>query len=357
MRPAKWLAAFFAVLALLLLLCGGTVAFIDPFFHYHAPRTDLFFYPLDNERCQNDGIAKHFDYNAVITGTSMAQNFKTSECDRIFGVRSVKTTSSGATFRETNDNLKAAFASHPDLALVIRPLDILKFTDDKDLLRNDLGEYPVWLYNRNPFDDVRYLLNRDILLNRCIPMLRGAADGTPAGITSFDEYGAWMRFYPGQFGSRYVLKNRRKFKKPASVSHLTDDEAEAVRENIKQNVTSLCKEHPETTFCYFITPYSAAFWGREYQKGRLEKRIETERIVLEEMLPVENLEVYSFSCMTDITGNLDNYKDPRHYGEWINTRILEMMHEGTGRLTGDNYEAYLKEEEELYRTFDYQALF
>lgn len=50
-------------------------------YHYHAPLED-FAYLLDrnNERYQNYGILSHFSYDTIITGTSLTENFKSSEC-------------------------------------------------------------------------------------------------------------------------------------------------------------------------------------------------------------------------------------------------------------------------------------
>lgn len=71
-------------------IIGAWVYHIDPFFHYHKPYTNGYYYTLNNQRSQNNGICKHFDYNALITGTSMTENFMTSEMDAIFGTNSVK---------------------------------------------------------------------------------------------------------------------------------------------------------------------------------------------------------------------------------------------------------------------------
>lgn len=50
--------------------------YIDPLFHYHKPLQG-YGYPLDNERYQNDGITRNFEYDSITTGTSMVENFKT----------------------------------------------------------------------------------------------------------------------------------------------------------------------------------------------------------------------------------------------------------------------------------------
>ena len=100
----KWTAAFIAVLLALLMGMGAVTAVIDPYFHYHKP-LERYQYVIENQRYQNNGIVKHFDYDAVITGTSMSENFKTSEMNEIFGVNAVKVPFSGSSYREINDNL------------------------------------------------------------------------------------------------------------------------------------------------------------------------------------------------------------------------------------------------------------
>ena len=41
-------------------------------------------YPLVNERYQNNGIARHFDYDSVITGTSMTGEFQNERGSEAF---------------------------------------------------------------------------------------------------------------------------------------------------------------------------------------------------------------------------------------------------------------------------------
>ena len=80
MTGKKWFGTFLILFMAALVLVGSVVAYVDPFFHYRAPR-DFFFYKLYDQRSQNDGITKNFEYDAMVTGTSMAENFKTSLFD------------------------------------------------------------------------------------------------------------------------------------------------------------------------------------------------------------------------------------------------------------------------------------
>ena len=118
---------------------------------------------LNNERSQNNGISNHFNYDALITGTSMTENFKCSEMDSIFGTNSIKVPFSGGTYKEINDNVRVGLKNNSELRIVVWGLDMGHFFDNCDLMRLDLGEYPTYLYDENPYNDVRYLWNKDII--------------------------------------------------------------------------------------------------------------------------------------------------------------------------------------------------
>ena len=46
---------------------------------------------------------------------------------------------------------------------MLRPLDYSHLAEDKDAMRQDMGEYPTYLYDRNLLNDVKYLYNRDVV--------------------------------------------------------------------------------------------------------------------------------------------------------------------------------------------------
>ncbi|MDE6914894.1 MAG: hypothetical protein K2P35_14565, partial [Lachnospiraceae bacterium] len=114
----KWFIGCLSAIIAITVAMVVTVWVIDPYFHFHKP-FPFVSYRLYDERYTNDGISRHFEYDTIITGTSMAQNFKPSELDRIFGVTSVKETFSGAGFKELSENLDRALRRNDDLKMVI----------------------------------------------------------------------------------------------------------------------------------------------------------------------------------------------------------------------------------------------
>ncbi len=353
MNFKKWIYIFIIEIFLGTFILTVFSIIVDPFFHYHKPLPNLF-YVLNNARYQNDGILKHFDYDAILTGTSMTENFKTSEFNTLFDTNAVKVPFSGGSFKEVNDNLKTAFRTGHKVKYVVRSLDTYNFLADKDSMRNDLGEYPVYLYNDELFDDFKYVLNKDVV-KISGKIIKETLKRGSGGITSFDEYANWNADY--KFGSKSVLKDKKEYKTPKSLKKLTNEDKNIIKSNVRQNVTSLALKHPETTFYYFFPPYSIAYWGELYEKGELVKNIEIEEYAIELILECPNIKLFSFNIMSDITTDLNNYKDTLHYGEWINSKMLIFMKNDVGLLTKENYKNYIEEEKELYLNYQYNELF
>ncbi len=354
MKAKVWLIGWLAVVVTTLGAAGYWVYRVDPFFHYHKPDLDRYYYVLDNSRSQNDGISRHFDYDALITGTSMVQNFRTTEADRIFGFHSVKVGYSGASYKEINDNLERALTANRNLKTVIRSLDMMSFLNRQDAMRQDLGQYPTYLYDDNPLNDVEYLLNRDVLFSRVLLMIRDRRkEDFKPGITSFDAYCRWQDQY--QFGFNTVCPDGV-IGGDAEQSHLSEEERKTIRENITQNVTAVADAYPDVDFYCFYPPYSVVYWNTWKTKGVLYKQLEAEAYVTELVLPHKNIHLFSFNNRTDITADLNNYKDGVHYGCWVDSLMLKWMHDGDYQLTEANYRDYLRQEYDFYTAFDYSGV-
>ncbi|MBQ9685519.1 MAG: hypothetical protein IJV41_03080 [Oscillospiraceae bacterium] len=355
MSKKLWITGYFLIIIAALSFVAYKAVSVDPLFHFHAPDTEHYFYPLNNQRSQNNGITRNFAYGGLITGTSMTENFKTSEAEAIFGMDFIKVPYAGGSYYEINENLRVSASHNENLRIVIRGLDMEKFMEDTNVMRVDLGKYPTYLYDDNPLNDVEYIFNRDVIFSRIYPMEKARKEpGFQPGITSFDSYSTWMGKF--SYGPKAVYADRTAVMEQVSAGNLTEREAEIVRANIRQNVTALADEYPDVTFYCFFTPYSAVWWQKLLDDGKLDKQIECERIVIEEILGHRNTRLYSFNTLYALTTDLNHYKDAKHYGEWINSAMLRYMHDGEYLLTAENYEAYLEEEAGFYSTYDYAAL-
>jgi hypothetical protein len=345
----------FSIITLVTLVCvlvclGAMTVVIDPLFHYHAPLDGLA-YTIKDERYQNDGILRNFTYDAIITGTSMTENFKASQFDDLFDVTSVKVAFSGSYFKERYERLSRAFASNSNIRYVLFSLDCGAIEADKDAIAD--YDYPDYLYDDNLLNDVQYVFNKSIFLNYTWRVISYTRAGMT--MTDFDSYTNWMADYT--FGADSVLSTYSRPGKNDSVYTLTEEERVQIRENLEQNIISLAVDYPDTEFYAFFPPYSIITWDARSQEGGLMKELEVQRYTMELLLDYSNIHVFSFDDCFDMVCDLDNYKDARHYSEEINEKMLVWMKEGEHEITTENLEQYLQTVEEFYTTYPYDDLF
>lgn len=351
-KEKKWFILTMLLFGVFLVGLGTINAIVDPYFQYHTPLPHLK-YTLEPEveRYLNDGIGKNFEYEAMITGTSLSENFRTSEFEELWGVKAVKTPFEGGTYKEIGDYLNRILPHKKETKYVLRTLDYNYLLYDKDKLQYD--SYPTYLYDDSKVNDVNYLLNKSVLLkDTCQTFIDTLAGGTT---TTFDEYGRWNEKF--EFGKELVLMVHTR-PEISETKAAWDEEAEnRLKESLEQNILENVRNNPEVTYYLFFTPNSIVYWDSLSREGRLEQHFEAERTAIEMLLEQENIELYSFSNNFDLVCNLDHYKDVFHYSADINSQILRWIHDGEYRLTKENYEDYLAQITEFYSNYDYDVIF
>ena len=345
----KWFITCMAALAGAIVLMVFVFWIFDPYFHFHKPFSFVS-YRLYDERYINDGISRHFDYDTIITGTSMAQNFKTSEADVLFGVKSVKETFSGAGYRELSENLDRALRRNKDLKTVIWTMDANSILRDKDYTEYD--GYPTYLYDAKPCNDVSYVIYKNVWYHGVLNNLLMTITGQPS--TTFDDYSSWEK----ETGYEYVMAGYDRWEEKApDAPPLSAKDTEMVIGNIQQNFVDLVNRYPDTTFYIFYTPYSICWWDFMNQEGMINWYLDAELITTKMLLACPNVKLYNFHDKYDIITDLDNYRDKEHYAAHVNSMILEWMAAGEGLVTEENYMERHEQEKRYYLDYDYEGIF
>lgn len=345
----KWFIKCISFYFLILAAIVSTVWIVDPLFHYHKPFSFIS-YRLYYERYVNDGILRHFDYDTVITGTSMAQNFKTSEAEELFGGTCVKATFSGAGYGELSGNLRRALQRNDKLHTVIWTMDYNALLREADWGQYD--EYPTYLYDDNPFNDVSYVFNKSIWYRNVFANMLMTLTGTPS--TTMDDYSTWTK----DTGHEYIMMSYDRLEvREDMAAGLDDEEKIMVAENVQKNFVDLINEYPDTTFYIFYTPYSIYFWDSLMQEGRMQMQFDEELIATELLLECPNVRLYNFSDKHEVINDAGNYRDKEHYSAEVNSKILQWIADGDGLVTKENYQERLAAEKEYYLNYDYGRIF
>ena len=335
----------------LIIFISGIVIIVDPFFHYHKPLSFINYFMTSNQqRYMNNGIVKNFNYDAVITGTSMTENFKSSQFNKLFNVNSIKIPFSGGSYKEINDNVEVALKNNENIKYILRGLDYGKINEDFEKMSYDT--YPTYLYDNNLFNDYKYILNRESLFQCFLNIFTSFSIDNKK--IDFDKYSSWRN---QEKGEEVVLRTYKRLEKENKKNFLSEEDIKRIDKNIEENVAKLPKQYPNVKFIYFITPYSIVYFDELNQKGEIEKQIMAEKYMIEKILEIPNIELYSFFNNYEMITNLDNYKDAGHYTEHINEQILDWIKNKEYRLTKENYKEYINKNLEFYKYYDYNKIF
>lgn len=320
----RWTIAVLALCALSLFFCALTVYIVDPFEHY---RESIILPLYDQESYNNPGIARHYEYDAVILGTSMIEMSHPSVIDACFGVSSVKLPMRGSHTAQMGWQLSHVFDTH-DLKLAILAVDAYSLMGPPD----DMEEIYDYLWNDDWLDDVNYLLNRDVLLVKIPKMLRNIGKPTAS---KRDDMFQWTDVV---FSEESVLSSFS-FMRQAEMTD-PDYRLERSTENIEHHLVGMIERHPETTFKIYMPPYSVAYWYQMTRGGLAEQQFRSRKRVCELLLRYPNVEIYDFSCRAEWTTALDNYFDYSHHSGEISDEIMRAMTAGENRvLTAEDMEA------------------
>ncbi|MBQ2253326.1 MAG: hypothetical protein II328_05005 [Clostridia bacterium] len=324
MSPKSFLISFFALSLALLLLMGAAVYLLDPFAYYRYEEGQLI---VNNYRFVNPGIAKNVDYDAVVVGSSMTQNFDLPLMREKLGVDPVKLTVGGMSVEGMELTLDLV-KREGKAKTVFVCLDLPTFNKEKD----DLSTYATYLYDEDALNDVKYLCGYETWM-RLLPLNLGfrALDAAGKKIPNsqatrdLDTIGEWHS------SATYSAENLKKtyYKTLEDLEEETESEQEILA-RMKKNADktlALFAEETELEFVLFFPPYSQLFWNGATLTDHLSPYLAAKEYVAARVAEYDHLTLYDFQSMAE-SADLDNYKDYTHYSKDLNDRMVECFATG-----------------------------
>ena len=348
MQPKRWLAGFLGIFLAGVAGCMALVIWVDPFFQYHKPLA-WFPYLVDNQVNQNPGLAKHMDYDGILIGSSMTASFNTDWFEELMGMKTQKLSYNGSYPKDLSNIMQLVFDAKGDqVKAVYMAVDQSTFSADPEETKFPVTDY---LYDDNVFNDVPYLLNKDVLLDY---ILRPLADRKDASDWA-ELYKPWWtdEYYNKANVLMYYEAAEEKQEEEALAADYFKD---AVEENLQKNILPYIEAHPETEFYIFYPPYSILFWNDVTREKELEAVIGRLEYMTERLLNYENVHVFNFLGKEDIICNLNNYADYMHYHKNVCRYITECFATGENELHPENYGQAFDEIRTLAMSYNYPAI-
>lgn len=341
-------------LILLIALCAGalflvgvTTYIVDPFFMYHKPLSN-WNYVIDNQLEQNPGIAKHFEFDSVMLGSSMTTNFDTNIFNETIDTNMVKLSYNAAFPKDIDSIMEIVAEEKGELKQAFLCIDIANYMSKPGTLSYT---YPDHLYDKNPLNDLKYLLNKDVFLTYVVGNFI-QKENTPIN----EIYWHWQYMI---YGREYVLS---RYEKPELD---LDGELELQKaipytlENLKINLEECIIPHieamPNTQWHVFFPPYSMLYWYDSIAAGELETKVDGMALITEMLGAYSNVKIHYFQDMEEWITDLDNYTDKTHFSKAITDDMTKRLCEDTNLVNMSDYKEQLETFERFLQEFDYEG--
>ncbi len=289
---------------------------IDPFQQYRLSNGDQARYPRALQRYINPGLAKNADYDFVITGSSLMENYDLAEVNRLCGAKSINLATSAMAGYEQRKILEVAIG-HRAPRRIVMTLDFNSFAPPEDSSLPEIPDpLPLYLYEDNLLNDFRYLISGPVTM-RTLSILRGVRIGND----STDYNRAWSWDHEVTFARARALKDidpgniNRRFKQGPRTG-------ERMRSSFETNIVALITQHPGTEFNLIFPPYSIVVWADFVQRAQLDVSLEFKRQVFQRTESLSNVRIFDLQWDRDIIQNLDLYSDIYHFNPAINRQML-----------------------------------
>ena len=302
-------------------LTAGIVFVFDPFFHYHKPIKPLKAV-LNQAEYQVIGTLRNFDYDSVIAGSSMAENYNNKWFDEAFNCTTIKAVKPGANTSDLVYLLEAAY-EEKEIKNIFYTLDISSLTTGVQQHYVNEG-MPLYLYNKNPLDDVKYLFNKHVLFEDIPYMIANSFMGNYDEGDSFN----WAKYK--DFKTLHYTPTKEK------QPDISKNEYESYVDFNLTKLENLIKLHPETTYIFMVPPYSSLWWYESYMCGSLEQDLYAIEQAFERLLPFENVEIHYFQNMEEIVSDLSLYMDTIHYNADVNRKLVDLLSTNEYKVSYEN---------------------
>ena len=207
---------------------------------------------------------------------------------------------------------------------------------------------PTYLYNRNPFDDVKYLFNKDVLLEQCGESVLATLSGEEQPL---DDAFTWDWKY--EFSHEHSLWS---YVRPDWNDN--PEPADAYDAQIDRNLECILrfvKAHPDTEFYLFTPPYSMLYWDRVLRDGSYAAVLALYDRLMTELPQYNNIHYYCFA-VDEVTIPLGNYTDEVHFSGEISRYLAQYMAEHGG-MTEAEIPAMHTFFRNLVENYDFDSMF
>jgi hypothetical protein len=293
------------------------VFIVDPHYRYRLPRFyDTVYYQL---YATAPRLLKDFQYDTLYIGSSMNRNFYLSDINKTLNVKALKLAAAGAA---TIDLKKLADIACKEkkgtLKEIIFSLDIYSLNKSRPnykefeyLYRDDFKEEYRYLFSRQTYSDIYYLLKRKMR-----PKKKRQHQNDPDKMFSTQ--------YPGmRFGMSEIMADA--IQNEASHHTQTPANPPVFEKNLADELLALVSQNPELSFRFYLAPYHIYTYCQSEQFGEADALLRQRTRVMKELLKFPNVRLYDYQADRSLVCTPEFYSDVQHFSVEAGRLLLKKL--------------------------------
>lgn len=343
MTYQQWIKAVFISFFIASISLVGVNYIVDPMQQYRISSFYPIYFAPSKEKYLNAGLAKNYDYDSMILGTSHSANLIISEAEKnLHFDHTLKLCLSGGAAKELSIMLQTAIDNNKKLKNVLWGLDLLSFNGSPSRERDESGSFPLYLYDKEIYNDYRYLYSIDTFLYSFKALFYPIIKSKNDPWFNFDTMYQWQHKSKMDFTIGHVLKSYKRWDEEYAIRSKGQYSFTYLKKSFDVNFLDTIKNNPQIEFKIFFPPYSLLHFKLLQNNGILDDATDFKRYLVQELSILPNVTLYDFQIAHDITSDLHNYKDTAHYHQKISNRIVEQMSKGRYVVSDENIDENIK---------------
>lgn len=299
-------------------LGAAAIAVMDPFQVLRPARgTENLYSAVE---FQIPGLARHYPYDAVVTGTSTSNNFRPAHITAALGWHAMNFAIAASSIQEQRAVLDVALATG-------RVRHVLWAIDPFAFRPREGRSFPYYLYGEPGWRTAPYFLSLGALQHGLASLL--TPDAEKMSLARWTEERNWSTWYAyGPDPVALAWSHRRAL----GPSPLPDTAAAAVAA-IDDSIVGLIRAHPGVRFDLVLLPYNVLYYKmllldrpREFEAlcG-----LDTALVARAGTLP--SVAIHNFRDDDLIITNMDNFHDLLHFSGELSDRLIDDVAAGRRR--------------------------
>ena len=327
---------------------------VDPYQIFHEIDGEMPDLHHDSRR-QNPSLIKHClggtetNFDTVLIGTSMGQNFAPAELQSILGSGRVLKLNMPGSLPEMDLMIVEKVLQSPNVKRVLWELSPhYKALDPTPL--EDIDTFPHHLYGDDWSDIARTLFSADTITDSMRTRDPGRSPMAYEDWNEWYEEDEWK-----QLRQEGLIEKIPEHLDRVLEAHPRDEpilsqcppEVEVLEYPIIERIAELIRSRPDVEFDFFFPPRSTLFHAGI--QNDLVRRFQMQPNAVRLLSRLPGAAVHGFDDVGEVVRDLTNYKDLGHYGPQINRWMAMSIAGRTHLLTMDEIDSYQQRRHDLLR--------